>query len=155
MASDSDRKLTARQSSFVEYYADPKSETYNNATASAIKAGYKEDNAKVIAAQNLTKLNIKDAIASYKASITAENKITVEWLDKQLLEQYQSAVDKGDTTNAKGFLQLIGQRVAAYTDNINNTDTVAQEQAQARTAEERESLRRLAGLRLAEISKAG
>lgn len=34
-------KLTAKQASFVENYADPNSETFNNATQSAIKAGYK------------------------------------------------------------------------------------------------------------------
>jgi hypothetical protein len=38
----SDRVLTPQQELFLSYYTDPKSETFSNATQSAIKAGYEQ-----------------------------------------------------------------------------------------------------------------
>ena len=48
-------KLNARQKSFCEYYV-----VSGNATEAAIKAGYKEKNARFIGSENLTKANIKE-----------------------------------------------------------------------------------------------
>ena len=50
-------KLNARQKSFCEFYV-----ASGNATESAIKAGYKEKNARFIGSENLTKTNIKNYI---------------------------------------------------------------------------------------------
>ena len=50
-------KLNARQKAFCEYYV-----ASGNATESAIKAGYKEKNARFIGSENLTKANIKEYI---------------------------------------------------------------------------------------------
>ena len=50
-------KLTAKQKRFVEEYLIDL-----NATQAAIRAGYKVDNARIIAAENLSKLNIAEAI---------------------------------------------------------------------------------------------
>ena len=50
-------KLNARQKSFCEFYV-----ASGNATESAIKAGYKEKNARFIGSENLTKANIKKYI---------------------------------------------------------------------------------------------
>jgi len=50
-------KLNARQKSFCEYYV-----ASGNATDAAIKAGYKEKNARFIGSENLTKANIKKYI---------------------------------------------------------------------------------------------
>lgn len=46
--------LNARQKAFCEYYV-----ASGNATEAAIKAGYKEKNARFIGSENLTKANIK------------------------------------------------------------------------------------------------
>ena len=50
-------KLNARQKSFCEYYV-----VSGNATDAAIKAGYKEKNARKIGSENLTKMDIKKYI---------------------------------------------------------------------------------------------
>ena len=50
-------KLNARQKAFCEYYV-----ASGNATDAAIKAGYKEKNARFIGSENLTKANIKKYI---------------------------------------------------------------------------------------------
>ena len=50
-------KLNARQKSFCEFYV-----VSGNATDAAIKAGYKEKNARFIGSENLTKANIKEYI---------------------------------------------------------------------------------------------
>lgn len=49
-----EQKLTIKQKKFADEYVKT-----GNATEAAIKAGYNEKNAKVIASQNLTKLNVK------------------------------------------------------------------------------------------------
>ena len=50
-------KLNARQKSFCEFYV-----ASGNATDAAIKAGYKEKNARFIGSENLTKANVKKYI---------------------------------------------------------------------------------------------
>ncbi len=50
-------KLNARQKAFCEFYV-----AMGNATEAAIKAGYKEKNARFIGSENLTKANIKEYI---------------------------------------------------------------------------------------------
>ena len=50
-------KLNTRQKSFCEFYV-----ASGNATDAAIKAGYKEKNARFIGSENLTKANIKKYI---------------------------------------------------------------------------------------------
>ena len=50
-------KLNVRQKAFCEYYV-----ASGNATDAAIKAGYKEKNARFIGSENLTKANIKKYI---------------------------------------------------------------------------------------------
>jgi phage terminase small subunit len=66
-----DKPLTAKQASFVQYYADPGSDTYNNATNSAIKAGYEARSAKVSGHNNITAYNVKQAINGYKTETAA------------------------------------------------------------------------------------
>lgn len=51
------KKLTIKQKKFADEYI-----ISGNATEAAIKAGYKENSARFIGAQNLTKLNIKSYI---------------------------------------------------------------------------------------------
>ncbi len=68
-----DRDLTQRQSRFVaEYLVDL------NASQAAIRAGYSPRTAKVIASQNLTKLNIQAAIAEAQAARAERTKVTAD-----------------------------------------------------------------------------
>ena len=62
------KKLTVKQQKFVENYAQT-----GNGAESARMAGYSANVAKVQAHENLTKPNIKSALAEKRAEITAEN----------------------------------------------------------------------------------
>ncbi len=64
-------KLTPKQARFVEEYG-----VDLNATQAAIRAGYSPRTAKVIASQNLTKLNIQAAIAEAQAARAKRTKVT-------------------------------------------------------------------------------
>lgn len=66
-------KLNARQQRFVkEYLIDP------NATQAALKAGYSKKTARFIGAENLTKPNIRDAIAEAQVKRAKKLDITAE-----------------------------------------------------------------------------
>lgn len=62
-------RLSAKQATFVQYYADPGSPTYNNAARSAEKAGYSKRSINQIGVENLTKPLVKAAIEHYRAEI--------------------------------------------------------------------------------------
>lgn len=72
MIGTAEKPLTAKQSSFVQYFADPGSEAYNNATMACIMAGYARSSAKVSGHNNITNYNVKQSIERYRAEITQE-----------------------------------------------------------------------------------
>ena len=75
--------LTAKQEKFCINYIE-----CGNATQAAIKAGYKKDNARIVAAENLSKVNIQERLrelysqaASSKVLSTREKR---EWIAERL-----------------------------------------------------------------------
>lgn len=80
------RKLTHKQNEFVKEYLI----NGNNGKQAAIKAGYKEDNAVVIASENLSKPNVIAEIEARRIEITekAESEFSfsvekrLQWLDE-------------------------------------------------------------------------
>lgn len=86
----SSKKLTAKQARFVsEYLID------SNATQAAIRAGYSPKTATVIGAQNLTKLNIAEAVKAGQAATAKRNDLTVDDLVKELEEARKVAELEG------------------------------------------------------------
>jgi phage terminase small subunit len=67
-----DKPLTAKQASFVQYFADSGSSSYNNGYQSAIRAGYSENYADRRIKEVLGNVGVKQAISEYKQEITAE-----------------------------------------------------------------------------------
>lgn len=70
-------ELTLKQNAFTQYLTDSSNKTtYNNGLESARAAGYKgnDNTLTVIASQNLTKLNVKQAIADIEAERQVKNK---------------------------------------------------------------------------------
>ncbi|MCK5017522.1 MAG: terminase small subunit [Candidatus Peribacteraceae bacterium] len=61
------KPLTAKQSNFVKRYCNPKSETYNNAYQSAIKAGYAHNTSNNADSLILGNSGVKQAISRYMA----------------------------------------------------------------------------------------
>lgn len=73
------QKLTPKQERFVqEYLIDL------NATQAAIRAGYSEKTARTIAAQNLAKVNVAEAIAEGQKTVAERNNITVDRVISEL-----------------------------------------------------------------------
>ena len=73
--------LTPKQQRFVEEYLIDL-----NATQAAIRAGYSEKTAKVIAAQNLSKLNVQEAIEEAQSKRTEQTQIDAAYVLKRLVE---------------------------------------------------------------------
>ena len=67
------KKLTDKQQRFVEEYL-----VDLNATQAAIRAGYSKKTAKVIAAQNLSKLNVAAEIQSGRQKLSEKTGVTAE-----------------------------------------------------------------------------
>lgn len=75
------KKLTAKQSQFViEYLVDL------NATQAAIRAGYSEDTAGAIGAENLEKPQIKNAIEEQMDCRSKRTMITADWVLSSMRE---------------------------------------------------------------------
>lgn len=72
-------KLTDKQIRFVEEYL-----VDLNATQAAIRAGYKEKNARAIGAENLTKPNIAEKIEKAMAERSARTEVTQDMVLKEL-----------------------------------------------------------------------
>ena len=73
--------LTPKQQRFVEEYLIDL-----NATQAAIRAGYSEKTAKVIAAQNLSKLNVQEAIEEAQNKRQEQTQIDAAYVLKRLVE---------------------------------------------------------------------
>ena len=137
------KPLTAKQEAFVEYFAEPTSETFSNATQSMIKAGYSDNYAKHNSHHMLLNVGVKDAIQVYKGKAKAETVRTVQSLDAM----YQAAYDiaeaqknpTGMATNTTGIARLYGM------DKDNQTNT---EQVQELTEQQKAEAKRLANMRL-------
>jgi len=91
-----EKKLTARQSRFVDNYVD-----CGNGAEAARKAGYSENSAKEIAAQNLTKLNIQAFIAERMDEAGITEKRLLQVLDEGLSATKTHFSQKGDGAEAE------------------------------------------------------
>jgi len=79
-------KLTERQRRFVEEYL-----LDGNGARAATAAGYSQKSAKVLASQNLTKINVIAALEEGRKIISEKIDITREWLIKEAVSTYEAA----------------------------------------------------------------
>nr|WP_315968574.1 terminase small subunit [Fusobacterium polymorphum] len=104
-------KLNARQKSFCEFYV-----ASGNATEAAIKAGYKEKNARFIGSENLTKANIKDYIEELQEKAKGNRIMTAierrEFLTKLILKE-----ETKDTDRLKA-LDILNKMDGEYTQKV-------------------------------------
>lgn len=81
--------MTAKQASFIEYYCNPGSDTYNNATQSMIKAGYSDNYCNRHVNQVVSNSVVKQAISEYKAKTTEkldhDRQIAIDLLNQNIL----------------------------------------------------------------------
>jgi len=99
-------KLGARQQRFVEQYLIDL-----NGTQAAIRAGYSKRSASVIAAENLAKPNIADAIAEAIQKRADEAEIDAAWVLEKAKLLFSEAMDANDRSNANRTLELIGKHI--------------------------------------------
>lgn len=130
--------LTDKQQRFVEEYL-----VDLNATQAAIRAGYSENTARAIGAENLTKPDIADAIAGAQAERSKRTEVTADYVLASIIETMERCkqaspvtykngervmVETADgeiapawTFNAAGVLkgaELLGKHLAMFTDKL-------------------------------------
>ena len=106
------RPLEPRQLSFItEYLKD------FNGTQAAIRAGYSEKTANVIASNLLTKVNVKQEISRRQALIQEASNITREKVIHKLLELIEDCYtdEKTDRTSILKAMDMINKITGIYT----------------------------------------
>ncbi|MBB4834989.1 terminase small subunit [Acinetobacter schindleri] len=109
--------LTPKQQRFVEEYLIDL-----NATQAAIRAGYSEKTAKVIAAQNLSKLNVQEAIEEAQSKRTEQTQIDAAYVLRRLVEIDQ--MDVLDIMDDKYCLKPIGEWPKIWRQYISNIENL-------------------------------
>ena len=112
-------KLTDKQQHFAAYYADPACETFNNATQSAIKAGYTPKSANLASDRLLGNVKIRNEINEITRLIKSKAIKT-----RHQRQEFWSKVADDDTVSMPDRLrasELLGRSEADFTDNIANT----------------------------------
>lgn len=122
------KKLTEKQEFFcVEYLID------FNATQAAIRAGYSENTARVIAAQNLSKLNIQKRLNELKNARIERTQINADYLLEVLKNWLESDITETfalDVENLKQLPKSVRQLIKKYKrttvrvggDNLDNSE---------------------------------
>lgn len=124
--------LNARQKAFCEFYV-----ASGNATEAAIKAGYKEKNARFIGCENLTKANIKAYVKELMNKAESERIASAEEVLQNLTAMMRGEIQeevvivegKGDGISTASIIkkqvsakerikaaELLGKRHALFTD---------------------------------------
>lgn len=104
-------KLNARQKAFCEYYV-----VSGNATEAAIKAGYKEKNARFIGSENLTKANIKEYIEELQEKAKGNRIMTAIERREFLTSMIKDGAVK-DTDRLKA-LDILNKMDGEYTQKV-------------------------------------
>ena len=148
-------KLTDKQRAFAEAYTDntgtvtidgEEKQTFNHATRSAIKAGYKDGHRiRVMASQVLNTPKIQEYMDKLRIQYKTKQVVSLDWLKEQYMDRYE-AWKADDKTNAKGCLDSLTRMHGGFTDNINNKDTTDRMKQLSDT--ERAEARRLADVLL-------
>ena len=113
---DTPRKLTGKQSRFVaEYLLDL------NASAAARRAGYSENTAHVIGAENLQKPEIAAAIAAAQQERASRTEITADLVLADILRIGRSAEDVGQFAPALRAQELLGKHLGMFADRVQVT----------------------------------
>ena len=104
-------KLNARQKAFCEFYV-----ASGNATDAAIKAGYKEKNARFIGSENLTKANIKKYIEELQEKAKGNRIMTAIERREFLTSMIKDGAVK-DTDRLKA-LDILNKMDGEYTQKV-------------------------------------
>lgn len=99
-------KLTDRQELFCkEYLIDL------NASQAAIRSGYSKKTADRIGWENLKKPELQKRLTELKMEREERLQVDADWVLEQAMEMYGLCREGGDSSNAKGFLEMCGKHV--------------------------------------------
>lgn len=140
-------KLTAKQASFVEYFCNPNSESFNNLVQSMTRANYSENYANHRSRCLLDNVVVIAGMKDYKSRIAGEQAITVEYIQSEHQRLATLAESEGDISVATRNKELLGKTVAAY---IDKTQTEQLPQQKQLATKEQEEANRIANIRLQE-----
>ena len=117
-----EKKLTERQKRFIDYYIET-----GNATEACRLAGYKGNNLKQIASENLSKLD-----EFIKVKLEAKDKERIASQDEVL--EFLTRVIRGEELDQFGLdaslkdrlesAKLLGQRYGAFTHKVEHTGSI-------------------------------
>jgi len=114
--------LTAKQQSFCEHYVA----NGFNATQAAISAGYSEDSAKEIGCENLTKPNIAEYIATFKAEAKSNAMVTVEDIVRGLMMEARGQGADTSTSARVAAWKALTNYTGGFDNNKNHNMNVEQ-----------------------------
>jgi hypothetical protein len=111
--------LKPQQEKFLQHYTDPKSETFSNATQSAIKAGYSQEYA-----ENITALMpdwLSESIGNMKMLRKAEKRLN-QILDLEPVNE-EGAIDNSLIANQMKAINLVAKGIgkAKYSERVEQT----------------------------------
>tara|TARA_R100000541_G_scaffold15707_2_gene25077 strand:- start:78 stop:494 length:417 start_codon:yes stop_codon:yes gene_type:complete len=110
-----DIKLTKKQDAFIKAYLL----NGGNATRAAIEAGYSEDSARFVGAENLTKPNIKKALAQHQSRKESD----FIWSKEKKLEILQKIIKKASLDDdEKGMINMPSAIAAIKEHNLMQGD---------------------------------
>jgi phage terminase small subunit len=102
-------ELRPKQQRFVdEYLIDL------NATQAAIRAGYSAKTARQIGEQNLSKIDIKEAIQARMAARSQNTEVTQEWVVMAIKKNYEEARTEKEFNAVNKALELLGKHVGMF-----------------------------------------
>lgn len=142
----SPKSSRVRYEAFAQAYCSPSSESYLNATKSAIAAGYSEKAAAQQGCALMKRPEVRVLIDRYRADF-AENlrvadALTIDYVRTQHLEQMTECRMAGDRTNAREHLEDLGRMVGAYDQSL-HVDLVVRQEYDERLALEASRVARL------------
>lgn len=106
--------LTKKQKAFVKAYK----ENGGNGTQAAIKAGYSENTAYSIGSENLTKPEIKEALAEHEKKMQEKYEYTIEKMVQELDEEKINADSVGNVSAALKAIELKGKAFGLFVDKV-------------------------------------
>ena len=113
-------KLTKKQREFIRAYKS----NGGNGTQAAIKAGYSEKTAEVIASENLTKPIIKEALAEHEKKMQEKYEYTVDDMVKELNEEKNNADAVGNVSAALKAIELKGKAFGLFVDKVEQNTNI-------------------------------
>jgi len=96
---------------------------------------------------------VKSEIDRQQAKIELKTDFTVEYVRKEMIALLEDCKAAEDRTNRKGAVELMARHKSMLSDNLNTTDVSKQAELAKMSDEEREELKRIANIRLTEMTQ--